>query len=484
MIKLIVNNQELSIVTQKVVSGTHDYLTVEADFKGSTWDGLRKWVHFSMGEFNYIMPMLDDAIAEDQHLDLTEGTWEVYVHGNLVEDDEVTERITTDIKYLYVDAPHDGHPFPPLTPDYEELLANQVAEANEKSTELMNLYLAGELTDGATFIPSVDEDGNISWTNDKLKPNPETRNIMGPQGEPGESGVYIGTEEPTDPSVNLWINPNAAGGKLITAVESTGTHAPGTRDSYKLTFSDNTILEINVYNGADGSGAGDMLKAVYDTGNKQQDVFDYADGIKDTTGITGLLKGVAGAIVQAIAGTDYVLPSSLAPVATSGNYNDLNNKPVIPSELTIDSALSNNSSNPVQNKVIKQAIDGITKRPNPSALTINVNGTAVTYDGTEAKNVSIDTSGSGGGGTELIVRQIGFAFTSAITAGGWSYKQLDVSYSGYTPIAVAGFELPGYLVGANSCYISGTTCYLDVFNSGATDVGGNGWVNVLYKKNS
>lgn len=42
----------------------------------------------------------------------------------------------------------------------------------------------------------------------------------------------------------------------------------------------------------------------------------------------------------------------LATVATSGNYNDLSNKP------TIDSALSDSSSNAVQNKVVKNALDG------------------------------------------------------------------------------------------------------------------------------
>ena len=106
MIKLIVNKQELSIVTSKVVSGTHQYLTVEGDFKGNDWTGLRKWVHFTMGNFNYIVPMQNDKIEASAQLDLTEGTWEVYVHGNLTTDSEVTERITTDVQLLYVDAPH------------------------------------------------------------------------------------------------------------------------------------------------------------------------------------------------------------------------------------------------------------------------------------------------------------------------------------------------------------------------------------------
>lgn len=42
--------------------------------------------------------------------------------------------------------------------------------------------------DGVTFTPSVDANGNLSWTNDGGEENPETVNIRGPQG-PGASTV-------------------------------------------------------------------------------------------------------------------------------------------------------------------------------------------------------------------------------------------------------------------------------------------------------
>lgn len=56
---------------------------------------------------------------------------------------------------------------------------------------------------------------------------------------------------------------------------------------------------------------------------------------------------------------------SLAAVATSGNYNDLLNKPTIPPGVQVDSALSGTSTNPVQNKVIKSALDS---KANSSSL--------------------------------------------------------------------------------------------------------------------
>ena len=44
------------------------------------------------------------------------------------------------------------------------------------------------ITNGATFIPNVDTDGNLSWTNDKELENPTTINIKGAKGDKGDRG--------------------------------------------------------------------------------------------------------------------------------------------------------------------------------------------------------------------------------------------------------------------------------------------------------
>ena len=57
-----------------------------------------------------------------------------------------------------------------------------------------------------------------------------------------------------------------------------GTGAPGTYDTYNVVLTDGSVVgQFQVYNGADGQGAGDMLKAVYDPQNKNTDVFAYVD---------------------------------------------------------------------------------------------------------------------------------------------------------------------------------------------------------------
>jgi hypothetical protein len=88
--------------------------------------------------------------------------------------------------------------------------------------------------DGATFTPSVDSDGNLSWTNDRGMENPATVNIKGAKGDKGDPGgisggiltgilvaqnntayttkqvrnIFFSTEEPTDAdgdNGDIWI---------------------------------------------------------------------------------------------------------------------------------------------------------------------------------------------------------------------------------------------------------------------------------------
>ena len=54
-------------------------------------------------------------------------------------------------------------------------------------TGIQNKVNNGEFN-GATFTPSADQDGNISWTNNKGLENPSSQNIRGPQGIQGPQG--------------------------------------------------------------------------------------------------------------------------------------------------------------------------------------------------------------------------------------------------------------------------------------------------------
>lgn len=67
------------------------------------------------------------------------------------------------------------------------LVTKNEKKREEYYQEIQKKVDNGDLN-GATFTPSVDTEGNISWTNDKGLTNPTTQNIKGPKGEKGDKG--------------------------------------------------------------------------------------------------------------------------------------------------------------------------------------------------------------------------------------------------------------------------------------------------------
>ena len=114
---------------------------------------------------------------------------------------------------------------------------------------------------GATFTPAVDDSGNLSWTNDKALPNPETVNIRGPQGPTGPQGD-TGPQGP----------PGDTG-----ETGATGPQGP---------------------TGPQGDPGPNTVSAA------------------TSTSLTGLLKGNGSTVSAATAGTDYVVPATLDDYAT------------------------------------------------------------------------------------------------------------------------------------------------------------------------
>lgn len=67
-------------------------------------------------------------------------------------------------------------------------------------------------------------------------------------------------------------------GNGIKSWEQTGGNgAPGTFDTYTVTWTDGQSVSYKVYNGRDGQGAGDMTADVYDTKGRRLDIYDYVD---------------------------------------------------------------------------------------------------------------------------------------------------------------------------------------------------------------
>lgn len=78
------------------------------------------------------------------------------------------------------------------------------------AVDLSKKMMRGE--DGGYYIPNVDEEGRLTWTpTEEDMVEVEGAIIAGPPGPAGDSGVYVGTEEPTDPDMLIWINPEGTG---------------------------------------------------------------------------------------------------------------------------------------------------------------------------------------------------------------------------------------------------------------------------------
>jgi hypothetical protein len=94
---------------------------------------------------------------------------------------------TTEMNAAINDAVKDKVNVSEMNAAIEEALGNFEGGSGEGSGE------PGE--DGATFIPSIDHLGNLSWTNDKGLENPETVNIKGDPGVTPERGVHYWTSQ-------------------------------------------------------------------------------------------------------------------------------------------------------------------------------------------------------------------------------------------------------------------------------------------------
>ena len=125
-------------------------------------------------------------------------------------------------------------------------------------------------------------------------------------------------------------------------VSITKTATVGLVDTYTILYSDGTTSTFDVTNGQNGSGS------VADVWVDGSSVLDGDTAKIDLTG-----KSDVGHTHTTSAITDF---PTLSTVATSGNYNDLSNKPTIP---TITDTYSGTSSNGMSGKAVKSAIDAL-----------------------------------------------------------------------------------------------------------------------------
>ena len=158
---------------------------------------------------------------------------------------------------------------------YPDIISQWEDEVNAVKQILLDARDSGEL-DGATFTPSVDEAGNLSWTNDKGRENPATVNIKG-----------------YSPSVSV---KEIAGGKQLIIVDYNGSK---------------TVDILDGTNGTDGVDGYSPRIVVRDvTGGKELDITDSSgtqtvrilNGVNGTNGVDGENGYSPNVVISNIAG--------------------------------------------------------------------------------------------------------------------------------------------------------------------------------------
>ncbi|MDO4732460.1 MAG: hypothetical protein Q4B50_02945 [Bacillota bacterium] len=140
--------------------------------------------------------------------------------------------------------------------------------------------------DGATFTPSLNLEGQLSWSNDKNLPNPETVNIRGPQGRQGDPGPQ-GLKGDTGGT-----GPQGPSG------EAGATFRPSLNEEGLLSWSNDKNLpnpdSVNIRGPQGQQGPAGPNEVSSGTASS----------------LSGLLKGSGGRLAAAEVGTDYLAPSA------------------------------------------------------------------------------------------------------------------------------------------------------------------------------
>ena len=213
--------------------------------------------------------------------------------------------------------------------------------------------------DGATFIPNVDTEGNLSWTNDKGLTNPTPVNIKGPKGDKGDKG------DKGEPGTNGTDGTNGVNGvdgvTPTLTIGTVSTLSAGTNATATLTGDGpNYTLNIGIPRGADGSNQGSVSQSDIDTA-----VSNYLNehpvsaevGVNSVT-LDSLNKSTLyGQSVTITENTnqDYKLIKLATPINTANKVIKVTADAIMASRIDLKLATypsTSNSSNATSNQVI------------------------------------------------------------------------------------------------------------------------------------
>lgn len=228
-----------------------------------------------------------------------------------------------------------------------------------------NLTIASVTTGNAGTSASV----TISGTS----PN-QALSFTIPRGDVGATGP-TGPTGPQGPAGSA----GSAGAAATVTVGTTTTGAAGTSASVTNSgTSSAAVFNFTIPQGATGAtgAAGAAGPNTVTTST--------------TTTITGLIKGTGSVIAQAVAGTDYVTPGSLAAVATSGSATDLTTGTLANARLA-SSVLRNDQAIACNDQTISRFAGNTIAVTGNLTLSATHNGAVLVSTSATALNITVPT---------------------------------------------------------------------------------------------
>ena len=266
-----------------------------------------------------------------------------------------------------------------LPKDYTLPVATSSALGGVKSGGNITVATSGAVTVNSATKATQDASGNVITTTYATK-SELTNGLSGKQATLSGAQLKAVNSGITSAKVSTYDGYNAKITAAQTAAQTAADAADAAQTAAETAQSTATAAQ-NAANAkvatAQGSGnankavitnsSGNITTGTISSGMIADDAVTAAKIATGAVGTDGLASGavtsakiadstIVNADISASAAIAASKISGLATVATSGSYDDLTDKPTIPAAITVDSALSSTSTNPVQNKVINAAL--------------------------------------------------------------------------------------------------------------------------------
>ena len=253
--------------------------------------------------------------------------------------------------------------------------------ANEAQTYMNNAKNYSENVN--VFLPSVSSDGVLSWTNKAGLANPASVNIKGAKGDKGDTGAQgiqgVKGDKGDKGDTGAQGLQGIAGTAATIRIGSVYTGEPGTNASVSNSgTASNVVLNFTLPRGKDGKDGGvtvdtalsatstnpvqnKVIKAALDgkLGKNETAARATQDGAGNTISTTYASKADVSALLSTKLGVTATAYAATRDGAGNNIVDTYAKKTDIPN-ITVDAELSDTSTNPIQNKAVKTAIDTVT----------------------------------------------------------------------------------------------------------------------------